>query len=36
MTLILTNEEIENIFTLEECFDALEPALARSRKRRKP
>ena len=27
MTLILTNEEIENIFTLEECFAALEPAL---------
>jgi alanine dehydrogenase len=27
MTLILTNEEIESIFTLEECFDALEPAL---------
>lgn len=27
MTLILTNEEIESIFTLEECFDVLEPAL---------
>lgn len=27
MTLILTNEEIENIFTLDECFNALEPAL---------
>lgn len=27
MTLILTNEEIESIFTLEECFNALEPAL---------
>ncbi|HKY08523.1 MAG TPA: ornithine cyclodeaminase family protein, partial [Candidatus Binatia bacterium] len=27
MTLILTNEEIQNIFTLEECFAALEPAL---------
>src|SRR5688572_6448608 len=27
MTLILTNEEIENIFTLDECFAALEPAL---------
>lgn len=27
MTLILTNAEIESIFTLEECFDALEPAL---------
>lgn len=27
MTLILTNEEIENLFTLEECFAALEPAL---------
>ena len=27
MTLILTNEEIESIFTLEECFRALEPAL---------
>lgn len=27
MTLILTNQEIESIFTLEECFDALEPAL---------
>jgi ornithine cyclodeaminase/alanine dehydrogenase-like protein (mu-crystallin family) len=27
MTLILTNEEIENIFTLDECFDVLEPAL---------
>ncbi len=27
MTLILTNEEIENIFSLDECFNALEPAL---------
>jgi ornithine cyclodeaminase/alanine dehydrogenase-like protein (mu-crystallin family) len=27
MTLILTNGEIESIFTLEDCFDALEPAL---------
>jgi len=27
MTLILTNEEIENIFTLDECFGVLEPAL---------
>jgi len=27
MTLILTNEEIGNIFTLDECFDALKPAL---------
>jgi ornithine cyclodeaminase/alanine dehydrogenase-like protein (mu-crystallin family) len=27
MPLILSNEEIESIFTLEECFDALEPAL---------
>lgn len=27
MTLILSNEEIESIFTLEECFDVLEPAL---------
>ena len=27
MTLILTNEEIESVFTLEECFNALEPAL---------
>lgn len=27
MTLILSNEEIENIFTLDECFDVLEPAL---------
>ena len=27
MTLILTNEEIEGIFTLDECFAALEPAL---------
>lgn len=27
MTLILTNEEIENVFTLDECFDVLEPAL---------
>ena len=27
MTLILTNEEIESVFTLEECFSALEPAL---------
>ena len=26
MTLILTNEEIESCFTLEECFRALEPA----------
>ena len=28
MTLLLTNEEIENIFTIDECFDVLEPALA--------
>lgn len=27
MTLILSNKEIENIFTLGECFDVLEPAL---------
>lgn len=27
MTLILTNEEIESIFTLDECFEVLEPAL---------
>lgn len=27
MTLILSNQEIENIFTLDECFAALEPAL---------
>ena len=27
MTLILTNAEIESIFTLDECFAALEPAL---------
>ena len=27
MTLILTNEEIESLFTLEECFEVLEPAL---------
>ena len=27
MTLILTNEEIAGLFTLEECFTALEPAL---------
>jgi alanine dehydrogenase len=27
MTLILSNDEIESIFTLEECFDVLEPAL---------
>lgn len=27
MTLILTNAEIEKIFTLDECFSALEPAL---------
>src|SRR5688572_32341427 len=27
MTLILNNEEIEAVFTLEECFDVLEPAL---------
>jgi ornithine cyclodeaminase/alanine dehydrogenase-like protein (mu-crystallin family) len=27
MTLILSNQEIESIFTLDECFDALEPAL---------
>ncbi|MGH7798515.1 MAG: ornithine cyclodeaminase family protein [Candidatus Binatia bacterium] len=27
MTLILTNQEIESIFTLDECFHALEPAL---------
>jgi alanine dehydrogenase len=27
MTLILTNDEIESVFTLEECFNALEPAL---------
>src|SRR3954464_4721017 len=28
MTLLLTNEEIESIFTIDECFDILEPALA--------
>jgi alanine dehydrogenase len=27
MTLILTNAEIESIFTLEDCFESLEPAL---------
>jgi alanine dehydrogenase len=27
MTLILTNDEIESIFTLDECFAVLEPAL---------
>ncbi len=27
MTLILTNEEIESVFTLDECFGVLEPAL---------
>ena len=27
MTLILTNEEIESLFSLDECFTALEPAL---------
>ncbi|MGE5218987.1 MAG: ornithine cyclodeaminase family protein [Chloroflexota bacterium] len=27
MTLILTNEEVESIFTLDECFSVLEPAL---------
>jgi alanine dehydrogenase len=27
MTLILTNQEIESIFTLDECFAVLEPAL---------
>jgi ornithine cyclodeaminase/alanine dehydrogenase-like protein (mu-crystallin family) len=27
MTLILTNEEIESVFTLDECFAVLEPAL---------
>jgi alanine dehydrogenase len=27
MTLILSNEEIEQLFTLEECFKVLEPAL---------
>ena len=27
MTLILTNEEIESLFSLDECFAALEPAL---------
>ena len=27
MTLILSNQEIERIFTLDECFDALEPTL---------
>jgi alanine dehydrogenase len=27
MTLILNNDEIETVFTLEECFDVLEPAL---------
>jgi hypothetical protein len=27
MTLILTKEEIESIFTLDECFAALEPAV---------
>ncbi|MGH7874109.1 MAG: hypothetical protein ACREQO_18050, partial [Candidatus Binatia bacterium] len=27
MTLLLTNAEIEEIFTLDECFSVLEPAL---------
>ena len=27
MTLILTNDEIESVFTLDQCFDVLEPAL---------
>ncbi|MEX0803213.1 MAG: ornithine cyclodeaminase family protein [Candidatus Binatia bacterium] len=27
MTLILSNEEIESLFTLDECFDVLDPAL---------
>jgi alanine dehydrogenase len=27
MTLILNNDEIERVFTLDECFDVLEPAL---------
>jgi ornithine cyclodeaminase/alanine dehydrogenase-like protein (mu-crystallin family) len=27
VTLILTNQEIESIFALDECFEALEPAL---------
>ncbi|MGH7824504.1 MAG: ornithine cyclodeaminase family protein [Candidatus Binatia bacterium] len=27
MTLVLSNEEIETVFTLEECFNVLEPAL---------
>jgi alanine dehydrogenase len=27
MTLILNNDEIESVFTLEQCFDVLEPAL---------
>ena len=27
VTLILTNQEIESIFSLDECFEALEPAL---------
>jgi alanine dehydrogenase len=27
MTLILNNNEIESVFTLDECFDVLEPAL---------
>src|SRR5918993_1496302 len=27
MTLILNNDEIETVFTLEDCFDVLEPAL---------
>ena len=27
MTLILSNQEIESIFALEECFYALKPAL---------
>ncbi|MPZ77850.1 MAG: hypothetical protein GEU77_15145 [Deltaproteobacteria bacterium] len=27
MTLILSNEEIASLFTLDECFDVLEPAL---------
>lgn len=26
MTLILSNEEIESVFTAEECFKVLEPA----------
>jgi ornithine cyclodeaminase/alanine dehydrogenase-like protein (mu-crystallin family) len=27
MTLILTNNEVEDIFTLDECFQVMEPAL---------